>query len=860
MKTRDAPRTGASRAGGFAWVLRMAWRDSRGKRLLLLLFTFSIVFGIGSIVAIYSLRENLQRIVDEQARSLLGADAVLQTRRPPPPELERFIQQLPGEKIREMRFRSMAVFPTAEGASRFVQVRAIEKALPFYGKMELIPANPDDAALPGKDEAFVEESILLQLGLQPGDPVRLGEKTYTIKAALIRMAGESEITGFFAPRIYIPIQDVGETGLIQTGSIIRYRTHIGVDRRDGENLASRLDSQREELLVDASVDVETVADRRRSIERILDNLLDFLNLIGFSALLLGGIGIIGAVNVYLQAKRETIAILRCLGAASRQAFSIYLVQMLLFGMAGALAGTALGVGVQFLLPPLLKSFLPFEVEMQVSLGAILTGLGFGWFAVFASALIPLLSIRHISPLRAIRAGIEPPRSTARDPLVWMTAALLLGGLFAFTVVQSRQSVFAVSFVCGLLLALGLLAGVAFLLRWLLRRLHPDTAPYAYRLALSNLYRPNNRTLLMIVSLGMGVLLINTLLLTRDGLLDQVEVEPGDEAANVVLLDVQEDQREGVVAFLKERRLLPEDVLPVVTMRVEKLKGTPLRDWKAMPESPVSDWVYTWEFRNTYRDHVLDNAEIVAGEFVPRHDAGQPYPVSLSENVVEDFNVGIGDTITWNVQGVSIESVVGSIRRVQWKAGRQNFNVVFPLGTIEAAPTVYAVTVKTQDRLETARLQNALTESFPNVSLIDLSLVFDSLSEILDKAAFVIKFMAGFTVATGLVVLAGALLGSRYQRLQESVLFRTLGASTAFIRRVLSFEFVLLGLIASFSGILLSWLAAWALFRFAFSLPFAVDFAGAAVLTGILTALTLFTGWLTSRGVASQPPLVILRKE
>ncbi len=656
------------------------------------------------------------------------------------------------------------------------------------------------------------------------------------------------------------MQDVEKTGLIQTGSIIRYRTYVGIDRRENEMLKRQIDKERENLLVENAVDVETVADRRRSIERILDNLLDFLNLIGFSALLLGAIGIIGAVNVYLQAKRETIAILRCLGASARQAFSIYLIQMLIFGLAGSLIGTLLGIAVQFILPPLLQSFLPFDVAMQISPGAILTGLGFGWFVVFSSALIPLLSIRHISPLRAIRASIEPIHSSSRDPFVWLTGALFLAGLLAFTFIQSHQPVFAISFVFGLLIALLLLGGMAFILRLLLRRLRSDSASYSYRLALSNLYRPNNRTLLMIVSLGMGVLLINTLLLTRDGLLDQVEVEPTDDAANVILLDVQQDQLESVVKLLTERGLPPQDILPIITMRVDKLKDIPLREWKNMADSPVSDWVYTWEFRNTYRDHVLDNAEVIDGEFVPRHSESPPYPVSLSENLVEDFGVGIGDSITWNVQGVLVESVVSSIRRVQWKAGRQNFNVVFPLGTIEAAPTVYAVSVKTQDRLETAQLKNALTDAYSNVSLIDLSLVFESLNEILDKAAFVINFMAGFTVATGLVVLAGALLGSRYQRLHESVIFRTLGASSAFIRRVLSLEFVLLGLIASLSGILLSWIASWALFHFVFDLPFVISLLDALILTGTLTGLTLFTGWLTSRGIASQPPLVILRKE
>lgn len=850
---RKQPRT-------LRWILRMAWRDSRGKRLLLLLFTFSIVFGIGSIVAIYSLRENLQRIVDEQSRSLLGADAVFQTRRPPEPDLKAFIQQLPGEKINEMRFRSMAVFPSAGDASRFVQVRAIDSALPIYGEMELSPAGSAPAASPGSEEAFVEESILLQLGLQPGDPIRLGEKNYTIAAALIRMAGESEITGFFAPRIYVAMEGIEETGLIQTGSIIRYRTYVGVDADESDALNQQIKEESKGLLVENAVRVETVADRRRSIERILNNLLDFLNLIGFSALLLGGIGIIGAVNVYLLAKRDTIAILRCLGASARQAFSIYLFQMLLFGMAGAVAGSALGIAVQFMLPPLIQSFIPFDVEMRLSYAAILTGLGFGWFVVLCSALMPLLSIRHISPLRAIRAGIDPPRASSRDPLVWLTGSLLLLGLFAFAVVQSRQALFAVSFVVGLLVTLLLLGGIAYLLRHLLKRIPSKSAPYAYRIALSNLYRPNNRTLLMIVSLGMGVLLINTLLLTRDGLLDQVDIEPTDDSANVILLDVQPDQLDGVSELLTGSGLPPTDILPVITMRVEKIKGIPLKEWKNMEDSPVSNWVYTWEFRNTYRDHILDNAEIAEGEFVPQFDGPPPYPVSLSDNVIEDLGVGIGDAITWNVQGVPVESFVSSIRRVQWKAGRQNFNVVFPLGSIEAAPTVYAVSIKSQDRLQTARLQNELTASYSNVSLIDLSLVFDSINQILDKAAFVIKFMAGFTVATGLIVLAGALFGSRYQRMQESVLFRTLGASTAFIRTVLSLEFVLLGFIASLSGIVLSWVASWALFRFVFDLPFVLDVPGALILTGLVTGLTLVTGWLTSRGIASQPPLVILRKE
>jgi len=403
------------------WTLRMAWRDSRGKRLLLLLFTSSVVFGIGAIVAIHSLRENLQRIVDEQARTLLGADVILQTRQPPSPSLERFIRSLPGEKVREKRFRSMAVFPEI-GESRFIQVRAIDGPLPFYGSMETVPPSNRNPSHPRPGEAIVEESLLLQLRLQPGDTVRLGERAYSISASLVRMAGESEITGFFAPRIYVPMEGIGETGLIQKGSIVRHRVHIRADSAQLPSLLEALNEERNSLLVDNAVRMETVEDRRESIQNILNNLLDFLNLIGFIALLLGGIGIVGAVNVYLQGKRETIAVLRCLGASSGRAFSIYLVQLLGAGFIGALAGSLLGIGIQFFVPVLLQSFLPFPIQMRVSTAAVLTGLFFGWTVVSASAVIPLLGIRRIVWRGSrFRANASNPRRDRRA--IWFSCSI-----------------------------------------------------------------------------------------------------------------------------------------------------------------------------------------------------------------------------------------------------------------------------------------------------------------------------------------------------------------------------------------------------------------------------------------------------
>jgi putative ABC transport system permease protein len=841
-----------------AWVGKMAWRDSRGRRLLLILFTASVLFGLGAVVSIHSLRDNLHRVVEEEARALLGADAILQTRFAPDGRLERYLRALPGEKVRERRFRTMAVFPEKE-ESRYVEVRAIDGPLPFYGEMETEPARGQAAAL-RSGTAIVEQGLMTQLGLKLEEKIHLGEKTFRIAAALVRMAGESEISGFFAPRIYVNATDLAGTGLLQRGSLVRYRTYVGVDPEEQGRLRDALAKGREDLFAEENVSVETVADRRRSVEGVLDNLLDFLMLSGFIALILGAVGMMGAVQVFVESKRDSIAMLRCLGATARQAFAIHLLQLQAFGILGAVAGSLLGVALPFFVPKVLGPFLPFAVEIELSWSALGTGLLFGWFIVTGSALLPLLRIRKISPLNVLRAEIDPGKGGRRDPLVVAVAGLFVLGLLAFVLLPAREPLTAAGFLGGIAVALGLLSLLAVGLRAGLRRLPTRAAPYAYRVALSNLYRPNNRTLLLLVTLGMGVFLLQSLLLTRQALLGQTDLGSSEEAANVVLLDVQPDQLTPLREWLAERGLRPRNELPIVTMRVESIKGRPLGEWRQMPDSPIDGWVYTWEFRTTYRDHVLDNAEVVAGTFTPRYEGEEPYPISFAENMLEDFGTALGDTITWNVQGLPVTTRIDSVRRVQWKAGRQNFGVVFPRGTIEAAPTTFAVTVSTEDRAETTALQAAVVEPFPNVSLIDLSLVFETLDDVLNRAAFVIRFMAGFTVATGLIVLAGAVMGSRYQRMRESVLFRTLGASRAFIRTVLLLEFLLIGMVAGLAGLALGYAGAAALLFFVFALPLQPLPLESLLILLVVMGLTMLTGWATSRGIARHPPLVVLRRE
>lgn len=699
---------------------------------------------------------------------------------------------------------------------------------------------------------------MLQLGLVPGDGLQLGERTFVIRAALLRMAGESDVAGFFAPRIYIRGEDLDATGLIQHGSIVRYREYFRFDDGLTDFHQEELDRARVEIFAEEGIRAERVADRRRSLEQVLNNLFDFLNLIGFIALLLGGLGVGSAVHVFLQGKTRHMALLRCLGARAATSFRVYFLQVIVVGWLGALVGALAGVAVQFWMPGLLRPFLPFDVTVTISPAGILSGLLFGGLIALLFSLFPLLKIRRVSPLSLLREGVEPP-ALWRDPFAYLVGGALVAVLTAFSVQQSASWRYGLVFVAGLMASLVVLAVLAVTLRAFLRRLGGRGGPYVWRLGLSNLYRPQNRTILLVVTLGMGVMLIHSLFLVRHALLSQIEGTDTRGAANVILLDVQPDQRDALESFLAGRGYEVRDVLPIVTMRVSHLNGEDLRSLRADPDSGVADWIFNWEFRNTWRDHVLDNAEVVAGEFIGFHDGGEPFPVSLSENVLEDMNIRLGDHITWNVQGIPIETRVSSVRRVRWQAGRQNFNIVFPVGTIEDAPTIYAVTLSVSERRESATLQNELVRDFPNVSLIDLALIFETVNRILDRAAFVIQFMAAFTIATGLTVLAGSILTSRYQRRREGVLLRAMGASGGFIRRLLSIEFLILGAMSAIAGTGLSVAAAWWIVTRMFNQPFQIDVSGLWISVLALMLLTWLTGLWSSRGIANRSPSDALRQ-
>jgi putative ABC transport system permease protein len=838
------------------FILKMAWRDTRASRRRLVLFSLSIVLGVAALVAIGSFRDNLRRAVENQSKGLLGADLAVTSRQKLPDEARAYLAGLGGESSRETAFSSMIVFPTRGGQTRIVQVRALEGGFPFYGEVATAPAGAF-AQLRAGDHAILEDTLLAQFGVKLGDPVRIGEATFTVAGALQKIPGESPAVAMLSPRVYIPLRAVEQTHLVQAGSLVRYRTYFKFPPSlDVEALVRDL----RERFRGLQLGLDTVEHRKRDLGRALENVHSFLSLVGFIALFLGAIGVASAIHVYIQQKVATIAMLRCLGSTARRSFAIYLVQGLGLGLLGAGLGAGLGVAAQLALPALFRSFLPFEADVFVSGRAVAGGMAAGLVICLLFTLLPLLSIRRVSPLLALRSGFgeEPP---VRDPLRWALYALIGAAVLGFAVWQTDRWQRGVGFALALAAGFGVLTGVARLLAWAARRWCPRRLPYVWRQGLANLYRPNNRTVLLLVSLGLGTFLVLTLYLARESLLREFRGSTGDDRPNLLFFDIQDDQLAGLEALVRTAGAPERQEAPIVTMRVSALKGRPVDEVLRDRALRIPAWTLRHEYRSTYRGHLTDTERITAGSFVGRVAPGtEVVPVSLEEGLAKEMQVQLGDEITFDVQGVPVRTRVASLRAVEWQRLQPNFFVVFPEGVLEPAPKFHVLAVRARSSAHSAAVQQAVVRAYPNVSAIDLGLVLQTFDGIFAKVSLVVRFMAMFVAVTGIIVLAGAVLTGRFQRVRENVLLRTLGATRRQVQRIMLVEYSVLGVLAAVTGSVLAVGANWLLMRFVFETHFVAPPLLLLAAVAAVTAVTLTTGLLSSRGACDHPPLEVLRQE
>jgi putative ABC transport system permease protein len=894
-----------------SFILKMAWRDSRRNRARLLLFISAITVGIAALTAVRSFSSNLTADIDREAKTLLGADLLIGADAPAPDSILLKIRAVSTEQAQVTNFVSMVRFPNG-GGTRLSQIRALEGNYPFYGKWK---SSPEDSWLTFRSgqRALVDHALMLQFGIRPGDSIQVGRVTFRIEGELMSSPGRAGIASSIAPVVFIPAAWLDSTGLVQRGSRVDYQYFFKMpDTADPDALIRPMEKTFEK----ADFDWDTVNSRKRSIGNAFGNLGTFLNLVGFIALLLGCIGVAGAVHIYIKDKLPTVAILRCLGASGRKAFYVYLAQVAGIGLIGALAGATAGALIQKALPWAVRDLLPIEnVSSDISWMALTQGVAMGLSVAVLFALLPLAGILKTSPLATLRpaspslpappslpegeglasrlrfrrkpkSGASPsPSGRLGGALRWAVYSLIFFSIYGFTwwLVKDWQE--ALYFIGGIAVAFAFLWGIARLLTFALRRFFPKKWSYVWRQGIANLFRPGNQTVLLVVTVGLGTMLLSTLFLVQNLLLKQVEFSGSGNQPNMILFDIQSVDRDSVAVLVRSHGMPLMQQVAVVTTRVDAIDGrtkaqyeaenptaypdvdepndAPRRDRRrpdAEREKFISRWVWDREYRVTFRDTLIETEQIVEGQWTGQHTPGQPVKVSISDNLQRAMKAKIGTRLTFNVQGARIEAEVGSVRKVDFGRLQTNFLVLFPKGVLERAPQFHVVVSKVSSAEQSARFQSELVRRWPGVSAIDLTQILRSVDEVLRKVSFVIRFMAMFSILTGLLVLLSSIYQGKFARIRESVLLRTLGASRRQILSINALEYFLLGALACLAGVGLSVVGAWALARFAFEIPFEPQWWPLLATFGVITSLTVVIGLLNSREVVNKPPLEVLREE
>ncbi len=835
------------------WVWRMAWRDGRHNFSRLFLFVASLITGIAAVVSIGSLNYSLQDELNRNAKELLGADLVVNSNKTIDSGFYQLLDSNATALAQDAEMASMVMFMNSR-QSRLVKLMALQGDFPFYGQLVTAPVDAYQRMQEG-EYAMLDETLATQYEISSDDSLKIGNRIFKVAGVVKKIPGGGELTSTLAPAVYISMRSLDSTGLVQFGSRVAYSVYV---KNESEKETNALVEKLNPLIGKYGYSYETVAARREGLGEGFQSVYRFFSLLAFVALLLGCIGVASSVHIYAREKRDEVAVLRCLGSTGWQAFAIYFIQILFLGFVGSIVGAAIGVGLQQLIPVAFGNYLPVQLAFAVSWRALLEGVVLGVVVSILFTLLPLINVRFVPPLAVLRSDSVVAQRFSK------TRALAMALIVLFPVVaaayQTQSWLAGVLFGVAIALALGGLVGIASFLLWSIRYFFPSRARFVFRHALSNLFRPNNQTTVLLTTIGLGAFIIATLNITQSSLLNQVEFTGGENQSNTILFDIQTPQRDGVVALMNEQKVPVNQVVPIVTCRLLEIKGKSIEEIQK-DTVKIPDWALTREYRVTYRDSLHVSEKLIKGQLQRiEPSVSDSIFVTISEGMHETLNVEVGDSLVFDIQGVPLKAHIAGIRQVDWPKDPPNFIFVFPTGVLENAPQIWVAATRIEEDVQAATFQQRLVMDFPNVSLIDLRLILATVQELFDKVAMVVRFLAFFSIVTGLVVLAGAVLNSRFARMKENALLRTLGARTRQISLITLIEYCYLGFFAALTGILFAVGAGWLLCEFFFEVEFAVAVNELIyIATGVL-ALTVLIGWLNSRQVIRTPPLQVLRKE
>lgn len=847
------------------FVFSMIRRELRAAGRRFGFYGSCMAIGIAVVVCLHSLREAVDDAVDLRAKELLGADLRVESRDAFGSEVLAALQPIDAAALqpatRVTRLGSMALAP-GSARSRLVDLVAIDGPYPIYGAVFTRPADRWNEFGEDPGRIFVDSTLLLQLDVAIGDTLRIGGQDFEIAAAVTKAPGSVGLQSEIAPRVFLTASDLERTGLVVEGSLVEHLRYWKLP----PDLVEPWVEEHELLFEDQRVRVQTVQGYQEDMSEAFANLTRYLGLVGLAALVLGSIGVAAGVRVFVREKLDGVAMLRSIGARPRDVVAVYAGLAICLGLVAGALGVVLCLPLVALLPGLLGDLLPVEISIGVGPAAIATGLGLSVWATLLCAMGPVLDLARVAPLRAIRRDFSEAEGEGDSGLRarWGAVVLVAGSLFVASIWQAGSLRVGAGFALGLSATVAVLALAARGLVRLLRDHPPTGLAYWARQGVANLFRPRNHTLPTTIAIGFALFVVTTVHAVQRNVLEQMAVDNSPDRPNFVLFDVQRDQVEGVEALLAEHDADLTDRAPLIAARLAGIRGIPRATFLADEElSRELRWGLSREYRLTYADALRDTEELVDGEWWRPEDVratDSVYPVSLERDLANSLGVGVGDDLTWRIQGVEVETTVANLRQVDWGRMATNFFVVFPTAALEQAPQSTVLLAHLAEEEARATMQRDLVGRFPNVSALDATLILRSLDTMLEQIGIAIRLLSLFTLGTGIAILIAASMAARTERAREALLLRVLGASRPLLRRIVATEAVVLAALAATVGAGLAAIASWLVVVLVFELPFDppwLDVAGLAFVTFGVTALF---GGLGGAAGTRESPQAALRRE
>ena len=837
---------------GLAW--RLARREMRSGLHGFRIFLACIILGVGAIAVIGSLSAALERGIDNEGQRLLGGDIEFALVHREMGDAELAFLETRGTVSTVATARSMAL---SGDSVLLVEVKAVDELYPLYGTFDLEGGGAlPDALGPraGRFGVAVEPLILSRFGIEPGDTIQVGEATLEVRAEI---SGEPDraADGFIlGPRVLMSREALAATGIVRPGSLITWRYRVELPPGAGPRDVKAVRDAATAAFPDAGWNIRTRDRATPGIDRFLDRLTFLLTLVGLTALIVGGLGIANATGAFLERKRGTIAILKCLGASSALVFRVYLIEVLAVASLGIAVALALAAAAPFLVEGLVRDLLPVPIAAGFDARPLAVALAFGYLVTLAFALWPLACARKVAPTALFRMAATSDRPAPEPRFLAVIVLCLVTLAFLALVVLANPNLTA-WYLFGLTASFALLSGLAAALMWAAERyLRPGSAILRY--AVANLYRPGAPTASIVVSLGLGLSLFVTLALMDRNISAELRSSIPEQAPSFFFLDVQSSELDALLALLDTQPgLRAVETAPMLRGRVQQLNGVAVA--QARPDPEVA-WAVRGDRGLTYSQKLPRGSTLVAGDWWPENYDGPPL-VSFADEIAQGLGLELGDSVTVNVLGRDITATLANLRRVDWHSLQMNFAMVFSPNTLSAAPHANIVTVSTDEAAEDAML-SAVAAAFPTVTAVRVRDVLAAVDELLAKLIVGVRAASAVTFVTGVLVLAGALAAGLGGRLYDAAILKALGATRRQLVGAFAIEYALLGLIAASFAVVAGSIAAWALVYFLIEIPWSYS-PLTALLTAVGAVLAAVTaGLLTTWRALHAKPAQLLRTE